>query len=200
MATHLTLRTTLLPTISAPRSSIRCVSWSAKGKVARDVAATLDSKLRLSRSSAPAARPDQFKVWRVPRGSKKPPKPPGVPNAPMSVDAERRASFRAIHEFFAREFPTFDYNRRKPFPEEFVRLHRHKGWPLLRTVFKHPVRDAAWRAYHTAVYEAFSDTFGRNTRSKFHWSLLAMKMGIEPEEDLERMRRVGTPCGPRETS
>jgi hypothetical protein len=130
-------------------------------------------------------------MWRAPRG--KEPRPPDVPNAPMSINKQRRAQFRAIHEFFAREYPDFNYNRRKPFPEEFLRLHRHQGWPMLTLVYKYPVRDAAWRAYHAAVYEAFSDTFGRNTRSKFKWSFLATQVGIEPVEDLERMRRVSLP-------
>jgi hypothetical protein len=182
MATRLLFRAARTSAVASTPSmpSIRCAAWAARGRVQRDFAATMNSKY-----------PPVVEPKKPSKRTKRLPKPPGAPNAPMAVDGKRRPRLHAIHDFFKASFPSFNYNRRKPFPDEFVRLHRHQGWPRLKLVYRHPVRDAAWRAYHVAVYEAFSDTFARSLRQTFFWAKLCKYVGVEPRiDDIEGMRQV----------
>ncbi|KAA8892808.1 hypothetical protein FN846DRAFT_618348 [Sphaerosporella brunnea] len=196
MATPLLLRNPAVrSSVITPARAVRWASLAPKGWVHWDPAAATratakhnGSSSSSSSSSSRRAIESKLAAWRP----KTPTRSPEDPTNPMTIDPTRPLSLRAIHNFFKAEFPRFDYDRRKPFPDEFLRLHRYQGWPALRLVHRHARRDAAWRRYHAAVYEAFSDTFGRNTRSTFSWALLCRCIDIEQPEvhDLESMRRA----------
>lgn len=167
---------------SEPRSKLRFPPGKKDGDDTQTRTATSPTPAR-PQPKPPRASKTREKYDTATLSTLSTPSTPSTPRA-RKQQGPSRAKLQSVVKFFQTFYPNFHHARDAPFPAEFLRLHDRQAWPLPSVVVYHPERDAVWRRYHLAVYEAFADTFGRSNENGIAWKRLAERVGVDPEDEL----------------